>query len=123
MTKQELEMWLCGPDAPVLAPAEIAAALGLSMQDVGDSTFLRAADRLRGLCFTVAVLRDLFPTDEDVRAWMRRPHLELNGRRPIDVMRAGGVRAVGELASEHWRRPGVAFTYAGARERVVERSA
>ena len=123
MTRQELEMWLCGPDAPVLAPAEIAAALGLSMLDVGDSTFLRAADRLRGLCFTVAVLRDLFPTDADVRAWMHRPHLELNGRRPIDVVRAGGVRAVGELASEHWRRPADAHSHAGAREWWEERSA
>ena len=123
MTRQELEMWLCGPDAPVLAPAEIAAALGLSMLDVGDSTFLRAADRLRGLCFTVAVLRDLFPTDADVRAWMHRPHLELNGRRPIDVVRAGGVRAVGELASEHWRRPADAYSHAGAQEWWEERSA
>jgi len=123
MTKQELEMWLCGPDAPLLAPAEIAAALGLSMHDVGDSTLLRAADRLRGLCFTVAVLRDLFPTDAEVRAWMRRPHLELNGRRPIDVVRAGGVRPVGELAAEHWRRPVGAYSYVGAREWWTERSA
>ena len=123
MTRQELEMWLCGPDAPVLAPADIAAALGLSMQDVGDSTLLRAADRLRGLCFTVAVLRDLYPTDEEVRAWMRRPHLELNGRRPIDVVRAGGVRPVGELAAEHWRRPAEHDAYAGAREWWKERSA
>lgn len=100
-------MWLCGPDAPVLAPSEIARVLGLSLQEVGDTTLMRAAVRFRGLCFTVAVLRDLFPTDAEVRAWVQRPHGELGGRRPIDLLRAAGsgaARAVEELATAQWRR-------------------
>ncbi len=107
MNKQELERWLCGPDAPILTPAEIAASLGVSLDAIGDTTLLRTADRLRALRFTLAVLRDVFPDDEDVRFWLRTPRAEFGGLCGLELLLAGRMRAVEDLATREWHRPPV----------------
>ena len=108
MSKQELEMWLCGPDAPILTPAAIAAILGVSLDAIGDTTLLRTADRLRAVRFTLAVLRDVFTDDRDVRSWLRTPHAEFGGRSALELLFAGRMRAVEDLAVREWHRPPVA---------------
>ena len=109
MNKQELEMWLCGPDAPILTPAEIAAILGVSLDAIADTTLLRAADRLRAVRFTLAVLRDVFADDEDVRSWLRTPRAEFGGLCALELLLAGRMRAVEDLAVRDWHRAPVAM--------------
>lgn len=105
MDRQQLETWLCGPDAPVPTPAEIARVLGVPLDSIGDTTLLRAADRLRAVRFAVAVLRDVYADDADVRRWLRAPRAELDGRRALDLLFAGRADAVAELAVRDWHRP------------------
>ena len=104
MNKQELELWLCGPDAPILTPTQIAAILGVSLEAIGDTTLLRAADRLRTVRFTLAVLRDVFPDDAEVRAWLRTSRAECGGRSALELLVAGRMRVVEDLAVREWHR-------------------
>ena len=106
MTRQELETWLCGGSTPVLTPAEIASVLGVPLHSIADTALLRVADRLAGLRFTIAVLRDVFAADDEVRRWLRAPRAELDGRCALDLLRAGRGRTVEELALREWHRPG-----------------
>ena len=108
MTKEQLESWLCGPEAPAPTSAEIAAVLGVPVEAIADTTLLRVADRRRALRFTLAVLRDVFTDDEDVRSWLRTPREELGGRSALELLRAGRLRAVEDLAVREWHRPAVA---------------
>ena len=105
MNKEELELWLCGPDAPVPTPAAIAALLGVPLEAIADTTLLRVADRRRALRFTLAVLRDVFPDDAEVRAWLRTPRAECGGRSALELLRAGRLRVVEDLAVREWHRP------------------
>ncbi|HKG90282.1 MAG TPA: antitoxin Xre/MbcA/ParS toxin-binding domain-containing protein [Gemmatimonadaceae bacterium] len=100
--REQLLAWLCGPDAPVPTPAEIASILGLSWDRVRDSTLLRVAGRLCAARFTLAVLRDVFVDDDEVREWLRAPRAELGGRCAVDLLMAGDVRPVEELAAREW---------------------
>ena len=97
MTKHELEMWLCGPDASAPTPAEIAATLGVPLDAIGDTTLLRVADRLRAVRFTLAVLRDVFPDDADVRRWLRTPRAEFGERSGLELLLAGRMRMFEDL--------------------------
>lgn len=102
MDREQLLAWLCGPDAPVPTPAEVAAMLGLSWRRVEDTALLRVADRLCAARFTLAVLRDVFVDDADVRAWLQSPRPELGGRTAVDLLMAGEVRRVEALAAREW---------------------
>lgn len=114
MDRAQLESWLCGPDAPVPTPEEIVTLLGLSIEDVGDTTLLRTAARLRALRFVLAVLRDVFADDLSVRFWLRTPRPRLGGLCALDLLLAGRLDAVEEMAVREWHegsagaRPGQA---------------
>ncbi len=88
--------------------AEIADLLGVSLEVIGDTTLLRVADRLCAVRFTLAVLRDVFPDDDAVRRWLRTPRSEFGGRSGLELVLAGRLRAVEELAMREWHRPSVA---------------
>lgn len=105
MNRLELEKWLCGRDERVPPPAEIAAVLGVSFDSIADTTLLRAAERLRAVRFTIAVLRDVFTDDVAVRAWLRVPREELGGPSGLELLFAGRTRAVEDLAMREWHRP------------------
>lgn len=117
MTRQELERWLCGDATTVMTPAEIAGVLGVALEEIADTVLLRVANRLSRVRFTIAVLRDVFADDEEVRRWLRRPRAELQGRSGLDQLLAGRTQAVEELAVREWHRP--AATAAGACARVL----
>jgi Protein of unknown function (DUF2384) len=108
MNKQELEMRLCGPDVLAPTPAQIAAVLGVPLDAIGDTTLLRVADRLRSVRFTLAVLRDVFTDDADVRLWLRTPRAEFGELCALELLLAGRMRAVEDLAVREWHRPPVA---------------
>lgn len=102
MTRDELERWLCGPEAPPLEPVEIASALGVPQRVAVDSTLVRTEPRLRAARFTVIVLRDRFAEDGEVQRWLRRPRSELGQRSPLELLLAGHARPVEDLAVQDW---------------------
>lgn len=102
MTRQELEAWLGGDRSALSTAGEIAEVLGVTLDAIGDPSPLRAARRLAGARFTVAVLRDVFGDDRGVRRWMRAPRPELDGLAPLDLLWAGEVPAIETLAMREW---------------------
>ena len=105
MTRQELERWLCGDEAPLPTPAEIAAVLGVALDAVADTPLLRVSNRLARVRFTIAVLRDVFADDQGVRWWLRLPRAEWCGRSALDLLLRGQTQPVEELALHEWHRP------------------
>lgn len=105
ITRQELERWLCGADATVPTLAAVAAVLGVALDATDDAALRREVRRLAEARFTVAVLRDTFAGDDEVRRWLRRPRLALGGLSALDTLWAGYVAAVEALAMREWHRP------------------
>ena len=118
MNRNELQTWLCGPDAPILTQAEIATLLGVPADSLRDTTLLRVSTRLDGLRFALAVLRDTFATDDDVRRWLGAPRPELGGSRASDLLLGGRTRPVEDLAVDAWRRASLVLA-SGTRGVVV----
>ena len=88
MNKDEVERWLCAPGNPVPSPATVAGLLGLPVAQVADTTLLRTARHVQSLRFTLALLRDRFDSDRDVRDWLDEPRCDLDGLSPgagVDV--------------------------------------
>jgi antitoxin Xre/MbcA/ParS-like protein len=101
MDRQQLETWLCeGATDP--SPREIAALIAIPYDEIGDSTLLRVADRLLGLRFTIAALRDVFTDDRGVDLWLRAPRPELGGLSALDLLLAGDLPPVEALAVREW---------------------
>ena len=101
MDRQQLETWLCeGATDP--SPMEIAELIRIPYDEIGDSTMLRVADRLLGVRFTIAVIRDVFTDDRGVNLWMRAPRPELGGLSALDLMLAGDIPPVEALAVREW---------------------
>jgi hypothetical protein len=96
--REELERWLCGPGSAVPSLDAMASLFGLCFDaPAGDAATL--PHRLR---FTVAVLRDAFPSDGAVRRWLRSPTAELGGERPLDLVLRGHVEQLEDLAVAAW---------------------
>lgn len=101
MDRQQLETWLCdGATDP--SPTEIAELIGIPYDEIGDSTLLRVADRLLGVRFTIAVIRDVFTDDRGVDLWLRAPRPELGGLSALDLLLAGDLPPVEALAVREW---------------------
>ena len=99
LTRHELERWLCGGASGGPTLATIAAMLGVSPDEVEPPRLLAAR-------FTVAVLRDTFTDDRDVRRWLREPRAELCGLAAVDALLwAGRLADVEALAIREWSRP------------------
>lgn len=102
MDRNELERWLCGPDAPPPTVLELADALGVPAEVFADTTLFRTSARVMALRFTLAVLHDAFPDDMDVWLWLESPRPELAGLSPRSALIAGKGDRVAELAVELW---------------------
>jgi hypothetical protein len=99
LTRHELERWLCGGASGGPTLATIAAMLGVQADEVGPPSLLAAR-------FTVAVLRDTFTDDREVRCWLREPRPELSGLAAVDALLwAGRLEDVEALAIRAWSRP------------------
>jgi chloramphenicol 3-O-phosphotransferase len=109
MSKDELELWLCGPGARIPTHAELASQVGVPLSSIADTTLLRTSRRLRCLRFVLAVLRDVYADDDVVRHWIRQPRDELGGSSALTALLAGHVPAVEDLVVREWRRPGRAW--------------
>ena len=78
MGKAELEGWLLGAAPPPLS------------------------DQARSRRFILAVLRDLYPNDFDVQAWLTAPREELGGVSCRDLMTSSRIAEVEALVLRRW---------------------
>jgi hypothetical protein len=102
MDRRMLEQWLCGDHAPPPPPAMVAAALGLPVGKMADTTFLRTAARVRSMRFTLAVLHDVFPVDAEVLSWLEEPRSDLGGLSAREALLHGRIELVEQLAIRTW---------------------
>ena len=105
MNRHELEQWLGDRDARPLALGDIADVLHVIIEASRQPVALEDAGALRELRFAVAVLRDAFPRDEDVRRWLLSPSAAVDGLTPADLLSSGCVREFTDLAVAEWNRP------------------
>ena len=52
--------------------------------------------------FVLAVLRDIYDQEADIKRWLNTPHNELGGRSAIDLLSAGLTAEVESVLVEHW---------------------
>jgi antitoxin Xre/MbcA/ParS-like protein len=109
MNRQELEQWLGAVDSTGLGFTELAEVLHLVLDPSRESIAIADAEDLRALRFTLAVLRDVFGNDADVRAWLAAPALALDGSSPADLVSTGRIQELADLAVREWNRPRAAF--------------
>lgn len=105
MDRHELELWLGDRDAGPLALGDIAEVLHVIIEASRQPVALDDARALRELRFAVAVLRDVFARDEDVRRWLLAPSSAVDGLTPADLLSSGCVREFTDLAVAEWNRP------------------
>ena len=105
MNRQELAQWLGERASATLALGEIAEVLHVVIDASRRSLAFANAEELRELRFAIAVLRDVFSSDDDLRAWLRAPHPTLDGDAPADLLAHSRVRAFVELAVDEWNQP------------------
>jgi len=109
MNRQELEQWLGDRDARPLALSDIADMLHVIIGASRQPVALSDAGALHELRFAVAVLRDAFACDEDVRRWLLAPSRAVDGLTPADLLSSGCVREFADLAVAEWNRPRAAY--------------
>jgi hypothetical protein len=105
MNRKELGQWLGERATATLALGEIAEVLHVVIDASRRSLVLANAEELRELRFAIAVLRDVFSSDDDLRAWVRAPHAGLDGDAPADLLAGSRVREFADLAVDEWNRP------------------
>ena len=52
--------------------------------------------------FVLAVLRDLYEHETDVKRWLNTPQLEFGGRSAVDLLSTGHVTEVEALLVDRW---------------------
>ena len=52
--------------------------------------------------FILAVLRDIYDHEADVKRWLNTPHAQLAGRTPVDLISAGRGAEVESALIEYW---------------------
>jgi hypothetical protein len=100
LAANELAQWLSSARTPAPRRDDLAA-IGLAVAGLTERECSALAQRLR---FTLAVLRDVFPADLDVRRWMHTPSTERCGERPLDVLLSGRIDQLERLAVGEWNR-------------------
>ena len=119
LNMQQLKQWLGELDSRTVALSEIAEVLHLVLNASRRSLSLAGADELRALHFALAVLRDVFPRDADVRTWLTTPASELQDATPADLLSEGQVHEFADLAVTEWNRPRLSPAIARREARVL----
>jgi len=52
--------------------------------------------------FVLAVLRDIYSDEWDVKRWLNTPHNEPGGRSAVDLLSVGRIKEVESVLVEHW---------------------
>ena len=119
MNRHELELWLGDRDTRPLALGDVAEVLHVIIEASRQPVALDDAGALRELRFAVAVLRDVFARDEEVRRWLLAPSTAVDGLTPAELLSSGCVREFTDLAVAEWNRPRAVYAPA---ESIFERS-
>ena len=109
MNRQELEQWLGDRDARPLALGDVAEVLHVIIEASRQPVALEDAGALRELRFALAVLRDAFARDDQVRRWLLAPSAAVDGLTPADLLASGCVREFTDLAVAEWNRAGAGY--------------
>ena len=109
MNRHELEQWLGERESRSVELNELAEVLHVIMEASPRAVAFKDAEQLRELRFAIAVLRDVFPRDDDVRNWLLAPLRGIGGGAPADFLAAGRVREFADLAVDEWNRPRAPF--------------
>jgi hypothetical protein len=95
--KRQLEAWLVGTyERPITAPTME------TLLDVDAETV--PAVRRRSMRFVLAVLRDMFRDDRDVRGWLQEARPELGGASAADMLLKGSTEAVESCVVREWNQ-------------------
>ena len=105
-----LKQWLCDPATPAPSLEEIEEAFDVRF---GAREAEEAGDLASRLQLTLAILRDLFPTDAAVRRWLRAPQLKLGGERPLDLLLAARIARLEQCALHAWSSASQSLTSFG----------
>jgi hypothetical protein len=111
MTREELEQWLGEAGEESVGIGEIAEVLHMVVDASRRALAIADAGELREMRFALAVLRDVFPDDADVRSWLRAPSLDMDGIAPAELVAAGRIRDFADLAVAEWNGPRRATVY------------
>ena len=52
--------------------------------------------------FVLAVLRDIYANETEVKRWLNTPHNQLGGSTAVDLLSTGRLREVESILVEHW---------------------
>ena len=52
--------------------------------------------------FVLAVLRDIYADEAEVKRWLNTPHDQLGGSTAVDLLSTGRLREVESILVEHW---------------------
>jgi hypothetical protein len=116
MQRQELEVWLGAADGRLLSVAQIAQIAGLSADDVARAERLSTPECRRTFSMTLAILRDVYVDDADIRRWLRAGRRELEGRAPLSVLLTACASEVVDLAAQDWSRGAMPTVYRESRK-------
>ena len=105
-----LKRWLCDPATPAPTLEEIEDAFDVRF---GAREAEEVDDLASRLQLTLAVVRDLFPTDAAVRRWLRAPQLKLGGERPLDLLLAARIARLEQCALHAWSSASPSVTFFG----------
>jgi hypothetical protein len=105
MNRNQLAQWLGEEESESVALSEIAELLHLMLDASRRPLAIAGAEELREVRFALAVLRDVFPHDDAVRAWLTAPASALNGESPADLLSIGRIQEFVDLAVTEWNRP------------------
>ena len=105
MNKKELEQWLGELHSRSVALTEIAEVLHVVLDASRRPLAIAGLEEIRELRFALAVLRDAFPSDDDVRNWLTTPSPEVRDAMPADLLTADRIGEFVDLAVAEWNKP------------------
>ena len=105
MNKKELEQWLGERDSRSVALTEIAEVLHVVLDASRRPLAISGIQEIRELRFALAVLRDVFSSDDDVRDWLTTPLPEIRDAVPADLLTADRIGELVDLAVGEWNKP------------------
>jgi len=105
MNKKDLEKWLGELHTRSMALTDIADVLHVVLDASRRPLAIAGIEEIRELRFALAVLRDVFPSDDDVRLWLTTPSAETPDCVPADLLTADRIHEFVELAVAEWNKP------------------
>ena len=98
MSEEQLRAWLEAPRGQRAFDRDVEQLLAGDVDTIPDVT-------RRALCFTIALLRDIYSDDREIREWLLQPEL-IGSETPMEMLRAGRIREVETSLVRRWNQGG-----------------